>query len=145
MFDYGISSLLTQEEPLVLDAVRELGGVSLRLEGTAELTGTVIPFSLEVVVKQSEGTERGVPVVRKSSSDAFDVEITTASTELTISFDPSSWLANLRAALFEQAVGPCEIGVAETCPALSFDADSDVARVVGQAMTAGVRPDFSLK
>ena len=92
MYDLGISSQLTRGEPFVLDAARELGDASLVLAGRAMVSGAEIPFSASIRVEQSDETELGVPIVRKSTSDTFGRELTPQETGLTVRFDPSVWL-----------------------------------------------------
>lgn len=145
MFDYGISSLLTESEPQLQKAAQELDGASLVVEGTATIDGTEIPFMLEVAVQQTNNTERGVPVIRKSSSDVFEGEVTESTSTLEVAFQPADWLRTLRRADFEAAAEDCELGVSDSCDMVSFDAKSRVAGVVGQAMTSGVRPLFTLR
>lgn len=145
MFDYGITSLLTRSEPQILPAAQELGGVSLFVEGVATIEGTEVPFVIEVVVQQTNETERGVSVVRKSTSDVFRGEVTERSSMLQVEFDPSQWLSAIRRSDFEALALDCELGVDLACEAVSFDTSSRVARVVAQAMTSGVRPVFTLR
>ncbi len=146
MFDYGISSLLTQERPQILDAAEQLDGASLVLSGEAILDGTAVPFSVGVVVEQSEDTESGVPVVRKSTTERFDFEVTVDSRRFTVAFRPESWFSSVSREHFDDAINPddCEIGVDESCEEIEFDPDSSLARVIGQALSAGRRPEFSL-
>jgi len=145
MFDYGITSLLTEKAPQVLPAARELGGVSLVLEGLAVISGTEVPFSARVIVQQSDSTERGVQVVRKSSSDVFSGDVTLDSEALEVQFDPSTWADALRRVHFEEAVVNCTIGTDDSCPEVEFEPSSRAAEVIGQAMTSGTRPTFTLK
>lgn len=145
MFDYGITSLLTQSEPQILHAARELGDVSLVVEGVATLSGTEVPFVIETVVQQTNETERGVPVVRKSTSDVFGGEVTENTASLEVVFDPAAWLVALRRTDFEALALDCEIGVDTECEAVFFDSSSRVGGVVSQAMTSGVRPTFRLR
>ncbi|MDH5492128.1 MAG: hypothetical protein OEY14_09245 [Myxococcales bacterium] len=106
MYDLGLSSLLTQEAPLALDAALELGGVSLILEGSAELPSGTLPFSAAIAIQQEEATELGVPVVRKSASDVFEHEVREDEPGLLIRFDPSVWMrgVDFRGALEDR---PC--------------------------------------
>jgi hypothetical protein len=114
MFDLGLSSQLTEREPVVLDAARQLGGVSLLLEGRAELSGVWIPFSAAVPVQQSGETELGVPVLRSGESDAFSHEVTRHDAGLVVRFDPRPWLAGveLRAFAGDTSCAPSSAGVA---------------------------------
>ena len=106
MFDLGVVSLLTQEDPLILPAAEQLGDASLRLEGRASVDGVVIPFRVELVVQPEEGTELGVPVIRKSSSDAFEREVSAGEPGLLVRFDARPWVTEIDfAGLLEQ--GSC--------------------------------------
>jgi hypothetical protein len=145
MFDYGITSLLTENAPKILSAAHELGGVSLVLEGKAVLSGTEVPFSVEVVVQQEDTAERGVPVVRKSSSDVFSGEVTVDTEVLEVRFDPTVWAAALRRSYFEERAANCEVGADETCSPVEFEPSSRAAQVIRHAMTSGSRPLFILK
>lgn len=95
MYDLGLSSLLTRDEPLELPAARDLGGVSLRLEGTAEAGGQSLPFVASVAIRQTDETEQGVPVVRKSQTDVFEHEVTGDEPGLLIRFDPRPWVRDI--------------------------------------------------
>ena len=145
MFDYGITSLLTEKAPHVLPAAHELGGVSLVLEGLAVISGTEVPFFARVIVQQSDATERGVQVVRKSSSDVFSGEVTTNSEALEVQFDPFAWAGALRRVHFEEAAVGCTIGTDESCAGVDFEPSSRASQVIAQAMTSGTRPTFTLK
>lgn len=144
MFDYGITSLLTESEPQIQAAASELGGMSLLVEGVATIDGTEVPFTIGVVVTQTNETERGVSVIRKSSSDVFGGEVTENTSMLEVVFEPAEWLKALRRADFETAAPNCALGESDSCEEVTFDATSRVAGIVGQAMTAGVRPAFTL-
>ena len=93
MFDLGLTSQLTQRVPVALEAAAKLGGVSLILQGEATLAdGTVLPFRAAVPVQQSQETELGVPVVRKSTSDVFSHDVLGDEGGLLIRFDSRLWL-----------------------------------------------------
>ncbi len=109
MFDYGITSLLTREEPLVLPAAESLGDASVVLEGEADVAGVIVPFEAKVVVRQAPGTERGLPVLRKSSSELFEHDVTRGDEALVVRFDPKSWISDLRRTDFVQ-MEECRIG-----------------------------------
>lgn len=112
MFDLGLVSLLTQEKPLILPAAEQLGDASLRLEGRASVDGVVIPFSIALAVQPEEGTERGVPVIRKSNSESFEHEIVAGESGLLIRFDAAPWVTQIDfAGLLEQ--GSCAPAGAE--------------------------------
>ena len=109
MYDLGIVSLLTRQEPLALDAAEKLGGNSLRLVGTATRDSDAVPFTAELAIRQEEGNERGVSVVRKASNDPFDHEIIGSGEQLTVTFDARPWLSAIE---FERFVddGSCVAG-----------------------------------
>jgi hypothetical protein len=92
MFDLGLSSQLTQPEPVVLDAAQELGGASVVLEGSADVNGVVVPFHAAVPVQQVDETELGVPVIRKSTSDTFSHDVSPNDEGLVIRFNPALWI-----------------------------------------------------
>jgi hypothetical protein len=112
MFDLGLVSLLTQEDALILPAAEQLGDASLRLEGRASVDGVVIPFSIALAVQPEEGTELGVPVIRKSGSEAFEHDVQAGEPGLLIRFDAAPWVTEIDfAGLLEQ--GTCAAGGAE--------------------------------
>ncbi len=94
MFDFGITSLLTQKDALLSDAAKSLGGVSAVLEGTAEVAGVTVPFSAEVRVEQSASAEQGLPVVRKSTNDVFEHDVKDRD-RLQVQFNASAWLTQV--------------------------------------------------
>lgn len=95
MFDLGISSQLTRAEPFVLDAAEALGGASFVVEGTATLSGVSLPFSASIPIAQSEDTELGVPVIRKSTNEPFSHEVAAGEAGLLVRFDAQPWLEAL--------------------------------------------------
>jgi hypothetical protein len=95
MFDLGLVSLLTQNQPLIMAAAAELGGVSLRLEGRARLGELELPFAMAVIVAQDEQTEAGVPVIRKSTSDAFNHDVRAGEPGLLVRFDAGPWVTQI--------------------------------------------------
>ena len=95
MYDLGISSQLTRDDPFVLDAAKELGDTSFLLEGIAVVNGIEIPFAAAVPIQQTEDTELGVPVVRKGSSESFYRDIDTSEQTLLLRFDPSAWVKGM--------------------------------------------------
>lgn len=97
MYDLGISSQLSRSEPFVREAAKALGGSSLRLVGTALVDGKELPFGIRVAVQQTNKTELGVPVVRKSSSEQFSLDVGEQQQEgaLLIRFNPASWVRGL--------------------------------------------------
>ncbi len=110
MFDLGLVSTLTQQEPLVLDAAEALGGSSVRLAGRAQLGELSIPFVADVAIRQEEATEQGVSVIRKSTSESFQHELRDdVESALLIRFDPRPWVSQIdfAALLIEET---CEAG-----------------------------------
>ena len=95
MYDLGISSQLTQLDPFVLDAAESLDGNSFLLEATATIDGIEVPFSAAVPIMQTEETELGVPVIRKSTSDNFLHEVTENESRLLVRFDATAWVTDL--------------------------------------------------
>ena len=67
----------------------------------------------EVPVQQSSATELGVPVVRKSPSDAFFHDVSGAEQALRMRFDPATWLAgvDLRPYVEFETCAPAQDGV----------------------------------
>jgi len=148
MYDLGISAQLTREEPFVLDAARALGDISFRVEGDTEIAGAPIAFRGEVAIAQSNQTELGVPVIRKSVSDDFehDVQAMSTSTDgLLVRFDAAPWLNGLDLRPYFEEVscspdGPqhvCEQGVELTCTAAGEVAGSRDCTVLGQVCLVG--------
>lgn len=95
MYDLGISSQLTRNEPFILSAAQELDGYSLVIEGKALVSDIELPFTVSMGLKQSDDTELGVPIIRKSLSDPFQKEVNLNDQNLTIQFDPSTWMQKL--------------------------------------------------
>jgi hypothetical protein len=95
MYDLGISSQLTRDQPYTLQAARELDGASFRVSGSAEIAGVSVPFRAELAIQQTEGTEPGVPVIRKSSSERFAHDVAPDEPGLLIRFDAASWLRSI--------------------------------------------------
>ena len=108
MYDLGISSQLTRDQPYTLAAARELGGVSFRVSGRADVAGVELPFRAELAVQQSAGTEPGVPVIRKSTSERFSHEVSPDESGVLIRFDARSWLrsVDLRGSLEDKTCSP---------------------------------------
>jgi hypothetical protein len=140
MFDLAISSQLTRSEPFVLDAARELGGASLHIEGRAHRSGLEVPFQVSVVIKQGTETERGVPVVRKSTSDVFDHEVTGDEAGLWVRFDAQPWLRSmdLRPELTSSA---CEVD-GDCAEPLRLSPDGQAYRGLHHAVVSGRHPEL---
>jgi len=108
MYDLGISSQLTRDQPYTLAAARALGGASFRVTGSASIEGVEVPFRAELAVQQTEGTEPGVPVIRKSTSERFTHEVNPDEPGVLVRFDASSWLrgVDLRGYLEDNTCSP---------------------------------------
>lgn len=92
MYDLGISSQLTVDEPQPLSAAEALEGNSLVLSGHAEVEDMRLPFLLQLAVAQETAAERGVPVVRSSQSDALGATVGKRTEGLRVTFDAQPWL-----------------------------------------------------
>ncbi len=95
MYDLGISSQLSRNEPYVLEAAEDLGGASFVFEGRAVIEGVEIPVSASVPIQQNDTTELGVPVIRKGTDVDFSHEVTGEEERLTLRFDPAAWISRL--------------------------------------------------
>lgn len=140
MYDLGISSQLTDNDPVLLDAAQELGGASLVVEGRASQGGLDVPFVVGVIVQQGADVERGVPVVRKATGDVFNHGVTGAEAGLWVRFDASAWLSklDLRSELAQSACateGDCS-------EPLRFAADGLTYRGLHNAVVSGRRPEL---
>jgi hypothetical protein len=140
MYDLGISSQLTHNEPFVLDAAQELGGASLLVEGRASQGGPEVPFVAQVVVQQGADVERGVPVVRKGTGDVFNHDVTGTEPGLWVRFDASAWLRgmDLRSELAESAC----VTEGDCSEPLRLAPDSVAYRGLHNAVVSGRRPEF---
>ena len=143
MYDLGLSSQLTSEEPFVLEAAERLGGSSFVLEGVAELNGVSASFSAHIKIQQSDETELGVPVIRKSSAERFEHEVDAEERGLLLEFDPRAWLSGLDLSPFLTEV-TCEETPCEP-PALTFElnAPSEAHRALRNALLTRGRPIFT--
>lgn len=117
MYDYGVTSLLTQLQPVVSPAVRELGQASVVLAGSVWVESQSIPWELRLLIQQEGDSGRGVSVVRKSQNTRFSHELSQNTESLTVRFDPSTWLAELPAELFYEHAD-CASGRAQVCEGL---------------------------
>jgi hypothetical protein len=122
MYDLGISSQLTEREPVVLTAAKKLGGFSFVVSGRAFVEAFEMPFRAQVRVGQSESTELGVPVVR-SGSEGLAHELGETEKGLLVRFDPRPWLQSVDFRAFVERAscspgGPplvCDGWVESTC------------------------------
>lgn len=133
MYDLGISSQLTRNEPFVLDAAQTLGGASLVIEGRAVVDDMEVAFTGSVPIQQTDDTELGVPVLRRSTSDPFFRDVGDDEVGLLVRFDPATWIRriNFRAYVGDQACtqdGPgtvCDGTVERSCDGLEELASRD--------------------
>jgi hypothetical protein len=140
MFDLGVVSLLTQEDPLILPAAEQLGDASLQLEGRAVVDGVEIPFSVALLLQPEEGTELGVPMIRKSSNETFEHEVDATEPGLLIRFDAAPWVTQINfAGLLEDAscapAGPelvCAGQLEQRCDADGNVVDTQDCAALGQ-------------
>jgi hypothetical protein len=143
MYDLGISSQLTHEAPFVLSAAQALDGMSVILEGEVSLDGISLPLRAALPIAQTGDAERGVPVVRKSSSDVFAHDVTGAEVSLTVRFDSAAWLRGLKLRPAVEAVLACANSDSTDCvDALTFETNSVPFRALRAALLAGARPEF---
>jgi hypothetical protein len=137
MFDLGIVSLLTHDEPVPLAAAVTLGGNSLVVSGAAERDGVVVRFEAAIPIRQGTEAERGIPVLRKSDSEPFEHELSGADRALRIRFDARAWIGGID---FNALAASCEdTGCADP---LGIDPDSQGGRAIRTALEAGERPTF---
>lgn len=115
MYDLGISSQLTRSAPFVLNAAHSLGDASLVLEGYAIVNDIELPFAVAVPIEQTDATELGIPVVRKSTSDAFFQEVNGDESSLLVQFDATTWVQNMDLRPYVTNDNCLEEGPALTC------------------------------
>ena len=92
MYDLGISSQLTRDDPYILEAAASLGDASFVVSGEAMVDGVALPFRAALQIQQNEDTELGVPVIRKSTSERFSEDVGPDTSSLSIRFDPRPWI-----------------------------------------------------
>lgn len=139
MADLGITSLLTQQDPLVLAAAQELGGRSLVLEGVARKMPHTIGFRVEIPIEQEKDGEIGVSVLRKSGSEAFEHDVTGEEEALTVRFDPKPWA---RAIDFDAVVRDLDCADDGCTIELTFSRGDPVGQAVRTAVLSGGKPAF---
>ena len=133
MYDLGISSQLTVDEPVELEAARQLQGVSLVVSGEVRLGTTERAFEIRVPARQGGETERGAPIVSTSTTDDFYYEVGAREAALTIRFDPTTWMTGLDFRPY--------LSSGDTEP-IVIDSDGPNFRSVRNALVAGERPQF---
>lgn len=115
MYDLGIVSLLGRDAPLVTEAAASLDGASAVVSGRADVNGQTIPFTIAIAVAQSASVEGGVPVVRSSATEGFELLLRPdGASTLTVRFDPRDWLSS---ASFDSLVedAACSVGAEVVC------------------------------
>ncbi len=115
MYDLGISSQLTRSTPFVLAAANELGGASFVLEGRAAVDGIELPFSASVPIQQTDDTELGAPVVRKSTSESFFRDVGDDESGLVVRFHPGAWVQRIDFRPYVRADACAPAGPAVAC------------------------------
>lgn len=139
MYDLGITSLLTREEPLVLPAADDLGGNSVRIAGSAVVDDVTLPFVIELALSQQIETEVGVPIVRKSAGERFDHEASEETRGVLVRFDASEWLREVDFRALAEAEGCLPDGCKEP---LRFAAGSQAYLALRNAIVSGERPEL---
>jgi len=143
MYDLGLSSQLTAEDPFVLEAAERLGGYSFVLEGVAELNGLSASFSARVKIQQSDETELGVPVIRKSSAERFEHEVDAEERGLLLEFDPRAWLSELDLSTYLSEVACEEAPCEPSEPTFEITSPSEAHRALRNALLTRGRPSFT--
>ena len=146
MYDLGISSQLTRDQPYVLEAARALDGASFRVSGRALIGGASATFSASLPIQQTEGTESGVPVIRKSTSERFSHEVGPDEPGLLVRFDASSWLrgVDLRGYLEDRTCSPngpqrvCTGPVEQRCASDGSQLEKRDCNALGQVCLASL-------
>jgi hypothetical protein len=139
MYDYGLVSRLTEQEPYQTEAARKLGGNSLRVQGCATNETRTLCFSLTLPVAQSTQAEQGVPVVRVSGDGETLARFGNVR-RLTAVFDAAEWLTGVDFdAMFEERA--CQ----SDCGLIVLETDSQAGRAVRSALEGGARPQLQWK
>lgn len=139
MYDLGISSQLTRDEPFVLSAATELGGASLLISGHASSGDISLTFTTAVVIEQGAEVERGVPVIRKRTSDPFGHDVTHREAGLWLHFDAVPWIESLN---FGSELESCM--AAQDCEeGRQLEPTSPIYVGLHNAVVLGKRPSFS--
>ena len=94
MYDLAISSQLTNDDPARLEAAETLGA-SFVVSGRADVAGRELPFRASIDIQQTDDTELGVPVIRRSGSETFGHDLQAGEAGLLVRFDPSAWLETI--------------------------------------------------
>jgi hypothetical protein len=142
MYDLGITSLLTQPDPVVLPAAEALGGASIVVSGSAVAQDVTIRFQTALAIQQEDDTEIGVPVVRSAPADAMDHDVETDEAGLLLVFDAHDWVTDIDfVALLDDDA--CQTIVDQECDGVvELDADSQGGRSIRNRVVAGSPPTF---
>jgi hypothetical protein len=95
MADLGITSLLTQDDPLVLGGAQSLDGASVELAGTAIVDDLALDFRISVPIQQEKPTEIGVPVLRSAPGQLPAHSLGPDESGLLVRFDPGRWVDDI--------------------------------------------------
>jgi hypothetical protein len=144
MFDLGISSLLTSDKPVILDAAQGLDGASLRLRGQALVNGQSVPFRLDLPIAQTGAENVGIPVVLSQAGAPLGHDVETSDTSLSLRFAVADWLKGMDLSVYfeDQSCqdvdrsAVCAGNVAQTCEQGSSVSSIDCS-LTGQVCIAG--------
>jgi hypothetical protein len=131
MYDLGISSQLTRDDPYILTAAEKLGGFSLVLEGRAVVDEIELPFTASMQLQQTDDTELGVPIIRKSLSDPFNRDVTLKDKDLTIKFNPADWVSELDFSRYVSR-GECSVDAPEVICNGTQELNCDGEQIISQ-------------
>jgi hypothetical protein len=142
MYDMGLTSLLTQEEPLSTSGSQELDDHSLRVQGTARNGTTTLPFFAELAIQQESDTERGVPVIRSQARSGFEHTLGEGAERLRVRYDPRSFFVSIDFdAMLAEA--DCADSAGEvSCEQVQVAEGSQAWRAIRNDVVAGERPSF---
>jgi|GEM_PF-626457 len=123
MFDLGISSLLTHDDPVQLEAALTLGGASLALTGRALIEGQSVPFRLNLPISQTGAENVGIPVVLSSAGALTEHALTNSDESLSLQFSLEPWLEGIdlspyvedKSCAEAERIQVCAGTVAQTC------------------------------
>ena len=152
MFDLGIVSTRTHSKPVVLESARDLGGHSFVLEGTLTFQGRSIPLTIATALSQSDTTEQGVSLIRKSQSESFRYTITKEQIlgkdqrSMLMRFQFKDWLEILnfnRDLTAEKLDSLCP--TSNECEEWVVEEESTLMRQVKTTLLTQMRPRFEYK
>ena len=149
MYDLGIVSTFTQSRPVVLESAKELDGHSFVLEGLLTFQNREIPVKISVVMSQTESTEQGVPLVRKSQSEFFEYSITKKEVlgqnqkAMLVQFPFDEWIQilNFSRDLTEEKLDElCPSN--DSCTPWIIEEDSSIFQQIKTTLLTQMRPQF---